>query len=231
MNLLTYFHLVLRSAFFWTLCGLVTFSAGALSQDSNNLGHQSWSTENGLPQNSVHQIFQSSDGYIWIATEGGIARFNGIDFKVFNHDNTPAFTSDDICCFTQDSAGSLWIGTADGLLQYSAGIFRRYSATNGLPSGGITSLAAASDGSLLVLSGDRIASFDGRHFSPLSIPASAVPAAMAPEDDGSVWIASSSGIFEYRQGSVCSQSIDAGPPLSGIEGIGVLPNHGLWLRT
>src|SRR5271156_1383968 len=178
MNLLTYLHLVLRSALFWTLCGITTLSAAARSQAPDNLGHQSWSTENGLPQNSVHQIFQSRDGYIWIATEGGIARFNGIDFEVFNHDNTPAFTSDDICCFTQDSAGSLWIGTADGLLQYSSGIFRRYSAKDGLRSGGIASLAAASDGSLLVLSGDRITSFDGRHFSPLSIPASAVPAAM-----------------------------------------------------
>ena len=147
MNPLPYLHLVLRSAFLWTLCGVTTLSATAHSQ-APSLGHQSWSTENGLPQNSVHQIFQSRDGYIWIATEGGIARFNGIDFKVFNHDNTPAITSDDICCFTQTSAGSLWIGTADSLLQYSAGVFRRYSTTDGLPSGGIASIAAASDGSL-----------------------------------------------------------------------------------
>src|SRR5580692_11597886 len=142
MNLFANLHLVLRP-FFWTLCGIVTLSAVAHSQDTNNLGHQSWSTENGLPQNSVHQIFQSRDGYIWVATEGGIARFNGIDFKVFDHENTPAFASDDICCFAQDSAGSLWIGTADGLLEYSAGIFRRYSVTDGLPSGGIASLATA----------------------------------------------------------------------------------------
>src|SRR5580704_13630858 len=231
MNLLAYFHLVLRSAIFWTLCGIVTFSASALSQDSNNLGHQSWSTENGLPQNSVHQIFQSNDGYIWIATEGGVARFNGIDFKVFNRDNTSAFTSDDVCCFMQDSAGALWIGTADGLLQYSAGMFRRYSATDGLPSGGIASLAAGSDGSLLVLFDGGISSFDGRRFSPLSLPSSAAPAAMATADDGSIWIASTSGVFQYLQGHIRSQSISASSPISEIEGIGFLSDHGLWLRT
>src|SRR5271170_8145596 len=184
MKPLPYLHLVLRSAFIWTLCGIATLSAAAHSQVPTTLGHQSWSTENGLPQNSVHQIFQSRDGYVWIATEGGIARFNGIDFKVFNHENTPAFTSDDICCFTQDSAGSLWIGTADGLLQYSAGIFRRYSAGEGLPSGSITSLAAASDSSLLILSDNGITSFDGNHFSHLSLPAPTIPAAMASEGDG-----------------------------------------------
>jgi len=231
MNPLPNLHLVLRSAFFWTLCTITTLSATARSQDFSNLGHQSWSTENGLPQNSVHQIFQSRDGYIWIATEGGIARFNGIDFKIFNHETTPAFTSDDVCCFTQDSAGSLWIGTADGLLQYSSGTFRRYSAANGLHSGGITSLATAGDGVLLILTGNGISSFDEGHFSPLPLPASAIPTAMVATDDGKIWIASTSGIFQYQHGHLRAQPLSPTPPRTDIEGIGALPNHGLWLRT
>jgi signal transduction histidine kinase/ligand-binding sensor domain-containing protein len=231
MNLLAYFHLVLRSAFFWILCGIAAFSASAHSQDSNNLGHQSWSTENGLPQNSVHQIFQSRDGYIWIATEGGIARFNGIDFKVFNHENTPSIASDDICCFTQDSAGSLWIGTADGLLQYAAGIFRRYSTTDGLPSSGISSLAAGDDGALLILTGNGISNFDGRNFSSVSLPGPAIPSAMVRADDSSIWIASTSGVFQYEHGRLRPQSRSAALAIGDIEGIGVLPDSGLWLRT
>jgi signal transduction histidine kinase/ligand-binding sensor domain-containing protein len=231
MNPLPYSHLVLRSAFLWTLCGIATLSASAHSQVPDTLGHQSWSTENGLPQNSVHQIFQTRDGYVWIATEGGIARFNGIDFKVFNHDNTPAFTSDDICCFTQDSAGSLWIGTADGLLRYTASTFRRYSSADGLPSGRIASITAGSNGSLLILSDNALTGFDGGRFSPLSLPASATPTAMAQADDGSVWIASTSGIFQYREGYIRSESISPTPQVADIEGIGFLPNHGLWLRT
>jgi signal transduction histidine kinase/ligand-binding sensor domain-containing protein len=231
MNLLPSLHLVLRSTFFWTLCGIAAFSATGHSQDSGNLGHQSWSTENGLPQNSVHQIFQSRGGYIWIATEGGIARFNGIDFKIFNHETTPAFTSDDICCIAQDSAGYLWIGTADGLLQYSEGMFRRYSTADGLPSGGITSIAIGDDGALLVLTGNGISSFDGRRFSPLPLPASAMPSAMVTANDGSVWIASTAGIFQYQHRNIRSQSLDPVPPIADIEGIGVLPDNGLWLRT
>jgi signal transduction histidine kinase/ligand-binding sensor domain-containing protein len=231
MNLLAHLHLVLRSSFIWVLCGIAVLSAVAYSQDSNNLGHQSWSTENGLPQNSVHQFFQSGDGYIWIATEGGIARFNGIDFKVFNHENTPAIASDDICCFAQDSSDSLWIGTADGLLEYSAGIFRRYAAADGLPSGGISSLSAGGDGSLLILTGSGIGSFDGKHFSLVSLPGGVVPSAMVRTGDSSVLIASTSEIFQYEHGRIRPWSHSFTAPTGEIEGIGALQDNGFWLRT
>jgi len=119
----------------------------AFAQTISNLGHQAWTTENGLPQNSIHAIFQSRDGYLWIATEGGIARFNGVEFNIFQHENTPTITSDDICCFAQATdPGTLWIGTADGVLRYSAGSFRRYSVADHLPAADVLSLT--SDGKL-----------------------------------------------------------------------------------
>src|SRR5260370_38176873 len=83
---------VLRSAFLWTLCGIATFTAAAYSQSPSNLGHQFWSTENGLPQSSVHQIFQSRAGYLSIATEGGLARVTRTAFKVSHHARNAAFT-------------------------------------------------------------------------------------------------------------------------------------------
>jgi signal transduction histidine kinase/ligand-binding sensor domain-containing protein len=231
MNHPSLLHFALRSYLFWTLCGIASLSTIVHSQEPINLGHQSWSTENGLPQNSVHRVFQSRDGYIWIATEGGVARFNGVDFTIFSHETSPAFISDDICCFAQDPTGSLWIGTADGLLQYTAGVFRRYSTSDGLPAGGISSLAIADDGALLILTGSRISKLSGGHFSMLPLPGSAVPTAMASAEDGSVWISSTSGVFLYQHGRVQSQSLTPLLPTTDIEGIGLLPNHGLWLRT
>jgi len=231
MNLPPFLHLVLRSSFLWTLCGIATLSPAARSQELINWGHQSWSTENGLPQNSVHRIFQSRDGYIWIATEGGVARFNGIDFTIFNHETNPIFTSDDICCFVQDHVGVIWIGTSDGLLQYSAGIFRRYSTRDGLPAGGIISLAVADNGALLILTSGSISSFDGVHFSTLALPGSAAPTAMISADNGGVWIASASGVFLYQHGGFHSQQFGPLPPVGDIEGIGLLPDNNLWLRT
>lgn len=231
MNLLSRLHLVLRSSLFWMSCAIAALSLTASPQVPNNLGHQSWSTENGLPQNSVHQVFQSTDGYIWIATEGGLARFNGIDFKIFNQETTPAITSDDICCFAQSHSGPLWIATSDGLLQYSSGKFHRYTIANGLTTGRITNLAAADDGLILILTTDGISSFDGRRFYTISLPSSAEPSAIVTAQDGSVWIASNSGIFQYSHGRVLPQPLGSTSTAKDIEGIGFFPDHSLWLRT
>jgi ligand-binding sensor domain-containing protein len=84
---------------------------------SNAWGHKAWSSENGLPQNSVHRILQTRNGYLWVATEGGVARFNGLQFTIFNQESEPAFTSNDTCCLAEDRSGGLWIGTAAGLLR------------------------------------------------------------------------------------------------------------------
>jgi len=76
------------------LLGLVfLISATALAIDSprelSQFGHDVWLTENGLPQNTVHAIAQTADGYIWIGTEEGLARFDGVKFTVFDKQNTP----------------------------------------------------------------------------------------------------------------------------------------------
>ena len=57
--------------------------AGVTGTDSPYL-LDSWTTANGLPQNSVNDIVQTRDGYIWLATFGGLVRFDGVRFTVFS---------------------------------------------------------------------------------------------------------------------------------------------------
>src|SRR5260370_41687276 len=85
---------VLRSAFLWTLSGIATFTAAAYSQSPSNLGHQFWSTENGLPQISVHQILQSRALRIWIAAEHADARFYSLIAHVRHHARNDAASRD-----------------------------------------------------------------------------------------------------------------------------------------
>ncbi|SFS09312.1 Two component regulator propeller [Granulicella pectinivorans] len=87
--------------------------------------HEVWTTENGLPQNSVHAVVQGRDGFLWVATEGGLARFDGVGFAVFNRENTPAFTSDDLSSLVVDKDGALLVGSADGWVKYEDGVFRK----------------------------------------------------------------------------------------------------------
>ena len=52
-----------------------------------------WTTENGLPQNSVRKILQTSDGYIWMTTLDGLVRYDGVRFTVFNRANSKGLAS------------------------------------------------------------------------------------------------------------------------------------------
>ena len=64
-----------------------------------------------MPQNSILAIAQTPDGYLWLATEDGLARFDGARFTVFDKENTPALEANDIRALAVDGDRSLWIGT------------------------------------------------------------------------------------------------------------------------
>ena len=51
--------------------------------------HQIWQAENGLSEDSIQAISQSADGLLWLGTERGLVRFDGLRFKVFSHQNVP----------------------------------------------------------------------------------------------------------------------------------------------
>src|ERR1700748_2397375 len=105
------------------------------AQTLRQFGQQLWQTDNGLPQNTVHAICQTRDGYLWLATDGGLVRFDGIDFTLFDRRSTPELRSNLIGALTETSDGTLWAATADGLLRRNQGSLQVLGAANGLPAG------------------------------------------------------------------------------------------------
>ncbi len=76
-----------------------------------------WTTEKGLPENSVFSLLQTRDGYVWVGTGYGLARFDGIHFKTFNETDAPGLNSGKILGLFEDSRGNVWIGTdTEGIL-------------------------------------------------------------------------------------------------------------------
>jgi len=65
----------------------------------------------GLPQKSVLTMTQTRDGYLWVGTLAGLARFDGRTFTSFDPNNTPGLPSERIAKLFEDHAGDLWIGT------------------------------------------------------------------------------------------------------------------------
>src|SRR5918992_5324122 len=106
---------------------LCAASAGGLDPEraAGVFGRRSWQTDSGLPQNTVHSIAQTSDGYVWVATEEGLARFDGLSFKIFDRQNTPALKSNDVrALLAAGKAGDLWVCTAAGVARLADGEWR-----------------------------------------------------------------------------------------------------------
>jgi signal transduction histidine kinase/ligand-binding sensor domain-containing protein len=114
---------------------LIAFPALALDnrKDLSSYGRQTWQTESGLPQNTIHAIVQTRDGYLWLGTEGGAVRFDGLKFVVYDTQNTPKLRSNNIRSLLEDHEGALWIGTAEGLIRFKDSEFSTLTAGQKLP--------------------------------------------------------------------------------------------------
>ncbi len=102
-----------------------------LSYPLSSYSHKQWTSQNGLPQNSIQVIVQTRDGYLWLGTENGLARFNGSHFQCFSSENTPQFRSNDVLAMKEDRSGALWIGTTTGLIRYREGRFEEVPDIHG----------------------------------------------------------------------------------------------------
>ena len=97
---------------------------------------ETWTTDNGLPQNSVTGLTQTRDGYIWFTTNEGLVRFDGLRFTVFNMSNTPEITSNRMLGAFTDRSGRIWMTTEEGeILFYDKGLFTVARTPDDLPAG------------------------------------------------------------------------------------------------
>lgn len=111
-----------------------------------------WMAEDGLPQNTVTCITQTRDGYIWLGTLNGIARFDGVRFVVFGAHNTPELKSNRITCLLEDNEGALWIGTeGGGVTRLSHGNFTTYTDWEGLPNNIVLHLSSEENGRVSIV--------------------------------------------------------------------------------
>lgn len=85
-----------------------------------------WDTDRGLPSSRVTSLAQTPEGYLWVATQNGLLRFDGLRFVVFDPDNTPQLPHARVEHLFVDAAGTLWINTYDGsITSWHDGVFRR----------------------------------------------------------------------------------------------------------
>ena len=96
-------------------------------------GLEVWTVDNGMPENEIRGITQTPDGYLWIATFNGLARFDGVHLTLFNR-GTAGLLSNQFGTMLQGKAGDLWLDSVDrGIVRYHDGVFRVYGMQYGVP--------------------------------------------------------------------------------------------------
>lgn len=105
--------------YFKKLILILLLSAYPIQQTySQSISFNHLSTANGLSNNSVNDIIQDRTGFIWLATDDGLNRYDGYEFKVFIHDkeNENSLSDNSLLSLMLDNNNNLWIGTGSGWL-------------------------------------------------------------------------------------------------------------------
>jgi signal transduction histidine kinase/ligand-binding sensor domain-containing protein len=114
-----------------------------------------WTQEHGLPQDTIRAITQTPDGYLWLGTDEGLARFDGYEFIIFNKTNGD-LPSNSVAALSAASDGTLWIGTSNGLVRYRDKRFRTLTMKDGLPDNTVTELYEDHANTLWIIAGNYL---------------------------------------------------------------------------
>lgn len=131
------------------------FSAFAYQNVTAQYRFDSWTTDNGLPQNGVRSIAQTPDGYLWFTTLDGLVRFDGIKFTVFNKSNTKGIINNRFWFLQSFADGSVWAATDSGdLTIYRDNQFTSFSAEE-VPDSQIIGIHPDQNGEPLIETGKK----------------------------------------------------------------------------
>jgi len=191
-------------------------------RDLSQLGHEVWLTENGLPQNTVHAIAQTGDGYIWIGTEDGLARFDGVKFTVFDKQNVSEIKSNYIRSLLADRQGALWIGTAQGLVRLLNGKFTLFTRNDGLPSETIQAVYEDRESNLWVATANGLALLKSGGLTTFTTKERLISGsiqALLEDSDGALWIATPYGVGRIKDGKFTNYTFRDGLASNSVRAI------------
>ncbi len=207
-----------------------------LTRPISQFSHQAWQSEDGLPQNTIHAIVQTSDGYVWLATQEGLVRFDGVKFTVFDRTNTAELPTNHIQTLYVAKDGTLWIATlGGGLTGFNDGRFRLYTRQDGLSSDSVMAITEDGEGALwLATQGGGLDRFHAERFmtyTPGDGLGSLSVTSVAVDTNGIVWAGTTGGLSRFEQGRFTTFTARDGLADTSVATLAVAPDGSLWIGT
>ena len=185
-----------------------------------------------MPDPTVHSLKQTRDGYLWVGTMRGLARFDGVQFRTFNSANTPEMKDNYVWALAEGPDGTLWAGTSGGLLEYRGGQFRNHAGSDDLPEVDVRALLVDRSGRVWVGTRiDGLAVYSGgafrRYRAQDGLPESRVFAIIqGPREE--IWVLSTKGIYRFDGRSFAPVSLPEGVPDGSFLSLASDGGGGFW---
>jgi signal transduction histidine kinase/ligand-binding sensor domain-containing protein len=230
-------YLFVFSLWLMTLCtGLVCAQTLSSRKVLGRYQQFVWQDQHGLPQNGVNAVVRTRDGYLWVGTFEGAARFDGVRFTIFDNSNTPALrVSHQILAMLEDRAGNLWLGTnGGGLIRYRDEQFQVYDTTNGLANNHIRSLLEDRAGNLWIATDGGLSCWREGRFTNFHRP-DGLPNeqtwALAEDATGAIWVGTDNGLARVADGRLTVYPAPQNSPWSAIHALLVDHTGMLWVGS
>ncbi len=162
-------------------------------------GHELWTAQFGLPGEAVYQIVQTREGYLWLRTSAGLARFDGVRFVLAEPAVQGQPVREPVRAICRSADGDLLVRTASRTLRYSAGIYTDYRPPAPLPDGAIRALFESSAHEVFV-GADNFVYRIGETGPQLIRGGTSWISDFLEDAGGTVWIAGLEDIYSYRRG-------------------------------
>jgi methyl-accepting chemotaxis protein/ligand-binding sensor domain-containing protein len=239
------FFYQLRTIAAVALCLYALIPAKARAQVSKGLDPQrrltqyifeSWTEDQGLPQNAVQAITQSRDGYIWFGTQEGLVRFDGVRFTVFTTYNTPGLKGRNFYTVIEDNGGRLWAGAyGGGISVCEKGKFRNYGAEKGITDD-VAAIFQDSKGTIWACVNNGLHRFNStkdvfEKISDAGGPGGAHISAIAEDKNNTLYIATYEGFFTLKNGTFTKYTKVQGLSIDRINSAYCDKNGVVWLST
>ncbi|MBV9926039.1 MAG: histidine kinase [Acidobacteria bacterium] len=211
-------------------------AAGGLDPErrGEEFARRAWQTDSGLPQNTVHSITQTADGYVWVATEEGLARFDGLIFKIFDRQNTPALKSNDVrALLAAGHAGDLWVCTSAGVARLADGEWRTFTTADGLASDDVAAAYEDRAGTVWFATSAGLSRYaDGRftNFTKKDGLEGGGVLAVAEDAEGNIWAGTDEGLSRFREGVFNTETTGDGSARA-VTAIARADDGTLWLGS
>jgi ligand-binding sensor domain-containing protein/signal transduction histidine kinase len=195
--------------------------------------HRIWQVQNGLPRTTIFSICQSHDGYLWLGTQTGLVRFDGIKFTELPELGGVSLKNEQIVQIVEDHQRNLWIATSSvGLVRYKSGVATSFTETEGLPSKNVQSLFIDSQNALWVGTDRGMVRVLENKIVPFAVSTSALDVRGISAMGDEVWIVSSKGEAQRWDGTrfILMPLLPSTPPFSITALLGTSEGT-LWIGT